>query len=158
MSAAVPGAVAREWNLTRPLFGAREQAGFGVNLPPLAEGRGARRIGTQKRVRALPPETVRRIGLILVDALRAAHRQGIVHRDVKPSNCSSSEDDRVLLTDLGIVTYDAFAALRALLNSCRACGVQKFCRQRRCRAAHQHHGPTECCSGLGAHRCVVANA
>jgi eukaryotic-like serine/threonine-protein kinase len=56
---------------------------------------------------SLPPETVRRIGLVLVDALRTAHRQGIVHRDVKPSNVLIANDDRVLLSDFGIATRES---------------------------------------------------
>jgi eukaryotic-like serine/threonine-protein kinase len=50
----------------------------------------------------LPPEEAARIGLGVLAALRAAHRAGVLHRDVKPANVLLTEDDRVVLTDFGI--------------------------------------------------------
>ncbi len=49
----------------------------------------------------LDPRRTARIGLRVVDALRAVHALGIVHRDVKPSNVLI-EDDHVMLADFGI--------------------------------------------------------
>jgi serine/threonine protein kinase len=50
----------------------------------------------------LPVAEVRRIALHLVDALRAVHRAGLVHSDVKPANIQLCDDGRVVLMDFGI--------------------------------------------------------
>jgi hypothetical protein len=50
----------------------------------------------------LTPTRAARVGLGIVAALRAAHVEGIMHRDVKPANILVGPDDRVVLTDFGI--------------------------------------------------------
>ena len=46
-------------------------------------------------------EAIDRI-LDAIDGLIEAHRQGVIHRDVKPSNCFLTEDDRVKVGDFGL--------------------------------------------------------
>jgi serine/threonine protein kinase len=50
----------------------------------------------------LPVDRALTIFRALLIALGELHRNGIVHRDVKPSNILLSRDDRVLLVDLGL--------------------------------------------------------
>jgi tRNA A-37 threonylcarbamoyl transferase component Bud32 len=51
------------------------------------------------------PEAAARIGLHVLDALTAAHRAGVLHRDVKPHNVLIGPDNRVVLTDFGLATF-----------------------------------------------------
>lgn len=54
----------------------------------------------------LEPRRAAEVGLAILDVLRSAHREGILHRDVKPSNVLISDEGRVVLTDFGIAQVE----------------------------------------------------
>ncbi|MCP4084929.1 MAG: serine/threonine protein kinase [Actinomycetia bacterium] len=66
----------------------------------LIEGTTLRKLLDEQGV--LPPASVVTIGTQVAAALHAAHRGGVVHRDVKPANVLMCSDQRVMVTDFGI--------------------------------------------------------
>lgn len=60
---------------------------------------------------ALSPQQAAVVGFATAGGLRAAHRAGITHRDVKPGNVLIGDDGRVKLTDFGIARNVADAPM-----------------------------------------------
>lgn len=65
----------------------------------LVDGQSLRDVLNRQR---LPLDEVVRIGTDVADVLTYVHEQGVVHRDVKPSNVLLAADGRVRLADFGI--------------------------------------------------------
>ena len=61
----------------------------------------------------LPPSRAAQVGLELLSGIEAAHRSGIVHRDVKPSNIMVLEDGSVKLADFGIASVKGHPSITA---------------------------------------------
>ncbi len=55
-----------------------------------------------KRNGPLPPQQAVAHILDVIEGLQEAHRAGVIHRDVKPSNCFLSGDGRVKIGDFGL--------------------------------------------------------
>ncbi len=70
----------------------------------------------------LEPSEALEITRSVLDGLRAAHSQGVVHRDIKPHNILLSIDGRVRLTDFGIassthLTEESFTKTGAVMGT-----------------------------------------
>ena len=93
----------------------------------------------------LAPAEAAKVGLQILAALRAAHAQGIVHRDVKPANILIGPANRVVLTDFGIAwAADSPAATTAGL----VLGSPSYIAPERARGGHS--GAPGDLWGLGA--------
>ena len=66
----------------------------------LVHGRTLHEVITQSG--AVPAARAVSVGVQVADALDYAHRQGVVHRDVKPGNILLTNDDQVKVADFGI--------------------------------------------------------
>lgn len=81
-----------------------EDDGVAFLVLGLVPGRGMDRLLAEATARGelLPVERVLRWGAALARGLASAHAEGVVHRDVKPSNVQIRPDDEPVLLDFGI--------------------------------------------------------
>ncbi|MEU2156880.1 protein kinase [Streptomyces sp. NPDC019396] len=84
-----------------------EERGLPVIVMELVDGPSLDDVLTERGT--LEPHEAAAIGAKLMDALDAAHRAGVLHRDVKPGNVLIERGGRVVLTDFGIATMEASA-------------------------------------------------
>ncbi|MFF1556274.1 protein kinase [Streptomyces sp. NPDC058279] len=80
------------------------EQGLPVIVMELVEGPSLDDVLTERG--PLDPYEAAAIGAKLMDALDAAHRAGVLHRDVKPGNVLLEHGGRVVLTDFGIATME----------------------------------------------------
>ncbi|MGO4457077.1 protein kinase [Streptomyces sp. M-16] len=81
------------------------EQGLPVIVMELVDGPSLDEVVTRRG--ALDPHEAAAIGAKLMDALDAAHRAGVLHRDVKPGNVLLERGGRVVLTDFGIATMES---------------------------------------------------
>jgi tetratricopeptide (TPR) repeat protein len=88
-----------------PLYASGEQRGLFWFV--MGYVRGESLASRLEREGALPADTVRTLLAQVADALDHAHKQGVVHRDIKPDNILLDDTTgRALLTDFGIARAD----------------------------------------------------
>ncbi|HEX5072482.1 MAG TPA: serine/threonine-protein kinase [Gemmatimonadaceae bacterium] len=86
-----------------------EDGPYGAVIMELVDGEDLdRRV---RRSGPLPPDDVVRIGGEVAAALAAAHRHGVLHRDVKPKNILLDHDGRARLTDFGSARMEGDATI-----------------------------------------------
>ncbi len=124
-----------------------EERGLPVIVMELVDGPSLDAVLTQRG--ALDPREAAAIGAKLMDALDAAHRAGVLHRDVKPANVLLERDGRVVLTDFGIASMDAAGdeALAKLTRSGELVGSLDYLPPER--AQGQEPGPASDIWSLG---------
>ncbi|MEW5957442.1 MAG: serine/threonine-protein kinase [Chloroflexota bacterium] len=81
---------------------AGQAEGYAYLAMTLVDGQSLARRLSGPNARPLDENTAADIAWQLADALYYAHSQGVVHRDVKPSNILLTPDGRALLTDFGV--------------------------------------------------------
>jgi serine/threonine protein kinase len=91
-------------NLSHPnivtIHGVRQAAGLHYFVMKLVPGASLERI--VREVRPLPLPVVQALAYQIGCALHYAHRRGVIHRDVKPSNILLDDEGNAVVTDFGI--------------------------------------------------------
>ncbi len=84
-----------------PVYAVGREDGVYYMVMKFVEGRSLSAVLKQEG--RLPADRVRRLVSEVCDALGALHREGLIHRDIKPGNLMVGSDGRITVMDLGIV-------------------------------------------------------
>jgi serine/threonine-protein kinase len=97
-----------------------------------------------RREGRLPVAEAVRIARQVADALDYAHRQGVIHRDVKPENLLLTRDGEVLVADFGIGrVFDASSPEATLTRSGMLIGTPAYMSPEQALGAHKLDGRTD---------------
>ncbi len=97
-----------------------------------------------RRERKLPVDEALRIAREVADALDYAHRQGVIHRDVKPENLLLTRDIEVLVADFGIGrVFDASSPDATLTRSGMLIGTPAYMSPEQALAVSRLDGRTD---------------
>ncbi len=80
----------------------RDQGNFYIAMELVAGGSLEGRIADKRR---LNEQQVLRVGRSVAEGLRAAYREGLIHRDVKPANILFTEDGTPKIVDFGLALF-----------------------------------------------------
>jgi serine/threonine protein kinase/tetratricopeptide (TPR) repeat protein len=106
-----------------PLYDSGGADGFVYFVMPYVDGESLR--ARLDRERQFPVDEAVRIAREVADALAYAHRHGVVHRDVKPSNVLL-EEGHAVVTDFGIATAISEAGDERLTRTGVAVGTPAY--------------------------------
>jgi serine/threonine protein kinase len=102
-----------------PIYYADDEAGYTYYVMEYIQGMDLEQILNEYKDRdeLIPHADAIRIGRAAADALDYAHRHGVIHRDVKPSNLLISADNRVVLTDFGLALSIQMGSIGSVFGS-----------------------------------------
>ena len=91
------------------VYAVKQRAGLSFIIMKYIEGETLDRVLATRG--ALDPDVVATVGSHVAEALHFAHSQGVIHRDVKPSNIIIDPHGRPIVTDFGIAKVIAAPSL-----------------------------------------------
>ncbi len=93
------------------VYSAGEDKGVPYLVMELVPGHGLDELIGNTNGKPLPLPLALKIGAQVARALHCAHEQGVLHRDVKPSNIRITPDERALLLDFGLARSKESASI-----------------------------------------------
>jgi Tol biopolymer transport system component len=124
-----------------PMLAAGARDGLAWYVMPYVRGESLR--ARLKREKQLPVDEGVRIAIQVAGALDYAHRQGIVHRDVKPENILLAEDGEAVVADFGVARAITAAVDDTLTSTGLAVGTPSYMSPEQASAEHDIDGRSD---------------